>query len=405
MNQTITMDSRQTNIARLTVVLGVLTAFAPFSTDMYLAAFPAMARDMNTDVPHIQMTLSVFFFGLALGQLAYGPLSDRFGRRRPLLAGLLIYSAASVGLALVRDIDMFLTLRFIQAVGGCSGMIISRAVIRDTFDLDASARVLTMMMAVQAIGPVAAPIIGGYLLGLTSWGAIFFLMAVLGLACFAAALLILPESLPLEKRLKQSPKEVLGGFLSLTRNSSFIIPALAGGLGVAAIFAFISGSPFVLMSLYGLNETQYGWAFGLFCLGTTAFSQSNFLLLKKFSALQVLAGSLTIMALAASALCALMALSGLPGLGVLMVFLFLALLPIPVIGANSTAVAMAASGDRAGSASALLGTAQFALAGLVSSITSLIHDGSALPMSLMIAACALAALAVMVLGSRLMRRA
>ncbi|UQZ90284.1 Bcr/CflA family drug resistance efflux transporter [Deltaproteobacteria bacterium Smac51] len=399
MNQATCIQAGRVSTAKLTVMLGILTAFAPFSTDMYLAAFPAMAGDMNTEVPRIQLTLSVFFFGLALGQLAYGPLSDRFGRRRPLLAGLIIYTAASAGLIFVRDIEVFLILRFIQAIGGCAGMIISRAVIRDTFDLNSSARVLTMMMAVQSIGPVAAPVIGGYLLALTAWPSIFVLLTCLGAACFIASLFSLPESLPPENRLEQGPKEIAAGFLALFKSNAFIVPALSGGLGGAAIFAFITGSPFVLMALYGLNETQYGWAFGLFCLGTTAFSQSNFILLKKFSARQVLAGALALMSVAAAALSLVIIFQGQPSLAVLLAFLFVALLTIPIICANATAVAMAASGERAGSASSLIGMAQFTLAGLVSSVTSVIHNGTALPMAVVIAVCGLSALLVLGLGN------
>lgn len=394
---TLTKNTR-VSTAGLTALLGLLTAFAPFSTDMYLAAFPAMARDLGTDVGRIQLTLSVFFFGLAIGQLAYGPLSDRFGRRRPLLVGLSIYIAASIGLAMVRNIEWFLLLRFVQAIGGCAGMIISRAVIRDLFDLEGSARVLTLMMAVQSIGPVAAPVIGGYLLGLTSWTSIFILLTLFGVGCLAAAFFTLPESLPAENRLRQTTGEIGGVFVHLLRKRDFITPALAGALGGAAIFAFISGSPFVLMDLYGFNETQYGWAFGLFCLGTALMSQSNFLLLRKFSARLVLMIGLSFTAVFGAALAFVVSFDGQADLAVLLALLFLSLWTIPVIAANSTAVAMAFSGSCTGSGSSLIGMLQFSLAGLISSITSLLHDGSAWPMSFMIMVCGLAALAVMAWG-------
>jgi DHA1 family bicyclomycin/chloramphenicol resistance-like MFS transporter len=385
---------------RLTALLGLLTAFAPLSTDMYLAAFPAMAKDMATSVDRIQMSLSVFFFGLAVGQLAYGPLSDRLGRRRPLLAGLALYTASSVGLAMTSDIAMFLALRFFQAVGGCSGMIIGRAVIRDSFSLTDSAKVFTVMMAVQSLGPVAAPVIGAYVLSVAAWPKVFAVMVFLGLGSLAAAYLELPETLPAQRRLRQSPGQIVALLWGLARKGDFIIPALAGAIGGSAIFAFISGSPFVLMSLHGLTETQYGWTFGLFSLGVGVFSQLNYLLLKKFSARAALGGAVAAMAIMGSALAVSIACLDQTSLYTLMILLFAAILPMPIIYANATALAMASSGKNAGSASSLIGVLQFVMAGAISFLTSFMHDGTALPMALMVAACGIGSLAVMALLSR-----
>ncbi|MDR1545188.1 MAG: multidrug effflux MFS transporter [Deltaproteobacteria bacterium] len=388
---------------KLAVLLGLLTAFAPLATDTYLAAFPAMAADMETGVDRVQLSLSIFFLGLAVGQPIYGPLTDRFGRRRPLMVGLAVFCLASAGLALTRDIGVFLALRFVQALGGCAGMVVSRAVVRDSFNLGDSARFFTMMAAIQALGPVAAPVLGAYILKAASWPAVFALLSLLGLACLTVTRLSLPETLPPERRLRQSPAEALGAFGRLVRAPGFIVPVLAGSLGGSAIFAFISGSPFVLMDLHGLTQTQYGWTFGLLSLALGLVSQANHLLLRRFDPHQALGGALATMAVCGAAATLVVKIGAPPSLGLFLTMLFLALAPMSFIFANSTALAMAAGGRFAGSASSLVGLAQFGAAGVVSLVVSLLHDGTAGPMAVTIMGCGLAGLAVLGLG-RLRRR-
>lgn len=301
---------------------------------------------------------------------------------------------------LTRNVDVFLALRFVQAVGGCAGMIIGRAVIRDVFDVDRSAKILTMMMAVQAIGPIAAPIIGGYVLILTTWPSVFGLMVLLGAGCLVASYIVLPESLPAESRVRHNLGQVFSVFGALLRKRDFILPCLAGALGGAGIFVFISASPFVLMTLYGLNEPQYGWAFAAVGIGTTLLAQINHGLLRRFTPRQVLTGALAVMALAAGAVSLLMLWQPLPAFAVLMGLVILALAAVPMIYANSAAVAMAASGEFAGSASALIGTTQFVVAGLASTFTGVFHNGTASPMTVLIACCGASGFLVILLGSR-----
>ena len=383
------------SVPRLTVLLGLLTAFAPFSTDMYLAAFPAMARDMFTDMGHIQLTLSVFFWGLAVGQLVYGPLSDRFGRRRPLLAGILLYTLASLGLVFVRDIEWFIALRFVQAVGGCAGLVIGRAVISDAFDVAGAAKILTIMMAVQAIGPVAAPMLGGYMLNFAPWAAQFGFMTVLGVLCFLASWAVLPETLAKEKRQHQSPRRLFGVFWQLFRKREFCLPVIVGATGGAIIFVFIGGSPFVLMSLYGLSETRYGLTFGLIALGTALLSQVNVLLLKRFHPRQILTGGLIFAAIFSLALVVLVFIKGQPDIIWFIALAFMALAAEPIIYANSAAVAMAAGRANAGSASSIIGVAQFTAAGVVNFAVSLLHNGTIMPMVGVMVLCSILALVVL----------
>ncbi|MDR2405958.1 MAG: multidrug effflux MFS transporter [Deltaproteobacteria bacterium] len=351
---------------KLVVLLGILNSFAPFSIDMYLAAFPIMAVDMDTSFENIQLTLSVFFFGLALGQLIHGPISDRFGRRRPLMVGLMIYLGSSLALVFIREIHGFLLFRFVQALGGCAGMVICRAVVRDSFDVSGSAKVLTVIMAVQTIGPVLAPVAGAYLLTVVAWGASFVFMTLLGFFALLATFFTLKETLPPENRLKQSPPELFKNIGRLFLTKEYICPALAGAVGNGSIFVFISASPYVLMNLYGLSATQYGFTFAVLSISIAVVSPINFVLMKRFSARQVFLGGLSMIAIFGTIASLVVAVFGYPGPVTFMILVFLSLMCLPLVVANSTALAMAGSGKMAGLASSLIGVMQFAMAALVS---------------------------------------
>jgi DHA1 family bicyclomycin/chloramphenicol resistance-like MFS transporter len=377
---------------KLTTLLGFLCAFAPFSIDLYLAAFPTMARDMGTHVERIQLTLSVFLFGLAIGQLIYGPLSDRFGRRRPLMAGLLIYTAASLLMIFTRDITLFLALRFIQALGGCAGMIIARAIVRDSYDVEGSAKVFTLIMAIQSIGPVVAPVVGAYIVSNMNWGVCFVFMTFLGAGCFLATLFTLSETLPEEKRVRQSPLEVLKLFGALLSKKDFLLMVLSGSVGGASIFAFISGSPHVLIDIYGFSEARYGWTFGLFSLAVASVSQINFLLLRKYKAIVIFTLGVSSMTFFGVFMTLIVEIRGFPSAFWLIILLFLALMSLPLIAANSSAIAMSLGGRQAGSASSVLGVSHFASAGVVSFLMGPAEMLVSFPISFMIALCALSSL-------------
>lgn len=369
-------------IGRLIPILAMLSAFAPFATDMYLPAFGQMAQTFHTDNGHIESTLSAFFLGLALGQALYGPLIDRFGRRTPLLIGVALFVAATIGCLLTRDIRVFTGFRVLQAIGGCAGMIIGRAVVNDLFGPTESARVLSLLLMLMTLAPIVAPLSGGWILALVGWQAIFIFMLVFALLCGVLVWFNVPETLPAGRRTPLKLSQILRTYGALCRRPGFIAPAVVGGLAQACMFAFITGSPFVFMGLFGVGEQQYGWLFGLNAVGIITAAQANRMGLRRWP-VQKLLGAALCLNLAAGL--ALVASAHTSHLAVLMVPLWFAIASLGFIGGNAAAVAMAATGEHAGSGSAIIGTLQFGCAFLVSSLVAAAQNGTAYPMALAIA--------------------
>ncbi|WP_367026846.1 multidrug effflux MFS transporter [Methylococcus sp. ANG] len=373
---------------RVILILGTLCAFPPLATDMYLPAFAQMARALGVGGGGIEATLSVFFIGLAVGQAIYGPLIDRYGRRKPLLIGIAIYVLTSLLSLLTTRIELFVGLRFLQAVGGCAGMIVGRAVVSDLFDERESARVLSLMMVVMTLAPIVAPVLGGQILAVAGWRMIFVVMLAFGL--FGALLVWfgLPETLPASRRRNDGLAGVAQGYWNLLSTRGFIAPTLVGGLAQACMFAFITGSPFVFIRLYGVGEQAYGGLFAAIAAGLILAAQGNRIALKRWSPAVLLGAALALNAVSGAAL---VAIAGYNSLAALLVPLWLSIASLGFIGANATTIAMAASGQHLGSASALIGVVQFGCAFLVSSLVAGHQNGTAYPMTIAIAASGLGA--------------
>ncbi len=378
----------------------MLTAFAPFATDMYLPGFGQMALAFHTDNGRIESTLSAFFLGLALGQALYGPLIDRFGRRVPLLIGVGLFIATTIGCLLTRDISVFTALRVVQAIGGCAGMVIGRAIVSDLFDSSESARVLSLLLMLVTLAPIVAPLLGGWILIIAGWQAIFVFMLVFALICGVLVWFHVPETLPSSRRTPLRLSQVMRTYGELCRRPAFIVPTLVGGLAQACMFAFITGSPFVFMGLFDVGEQQYGWLFGLNALGVVACAQANRIGLRRWPVQKLLGAALCLNLVAGLALVASAQTSHLV---VLMVPLWVAIASLGFIGGNAAAVAMDASGEHAGSGSALIGTLQFGCAFLVSSLVAAAQNGTAYPMALAIAAAGLLATVLWFATARIRR--
>ena len=365
-------------------------AFAPMSIDMYLPGLPAIAADFGAETSAVQFTLASFFIGLALGQAIHGPLADRYGRKPPLYAGLALYVIASIGCALAPDLIALIVLRFLQAVGGCAGIVIARAIVRDCCDAHTSARVFSLMMLIMGLAPILAPFLGGWILWLAGWRAIFVVLALFGLGCLIAVWLHLRETRPANTVASASIGAALRVYGELLHDRHFVGYVLAGSLAHAGMFAYITGSPHVFIEVHGVSAQNFGWLFGLNALGLIASSQVNRHLLARHSADAILRRANRSTAVLGLGLLAIVA-GGWEGLPMLLLPLLGYSISLGFTAPNAMANALAHQGTRAGSASALLGALQFGIATLASTLVGLLGHGSAVPMAAVIAGCGLLA--------------
>lgn len=387
---------------RMVLILGALSAFGPLAIDFYLPAFPAMAQAFATDEKHVQTTLAAYFLGLSIGQLAYGPVADRFGRRKPLLFGVTLFTLASLACAYAPNLDTLVLARFVQALGGCAGMVLSRAIVSDKCDPVASAKVFSQLMLVMGLAPILAPMLGGVLVNLAGWQSIFLVLSLFSAACLLAVSLGLPESLPADM-----PRQPLSGalrqYLRLLNDRVFLGHALTGGIAIAGMFAYIAGSPFVFIKLYGVPAEHYGWLFGTNAAGFILVAQVNARLLAKRGPAFLLVRAVW-MYLAAGLLLLGVAALRPSQLWPLLVPLFVCIASLGCIIPNAAACAMSGQGARAGSASALMGCLQFSVAAGAAALVGLLHDGSAVPMTLVISLCGALVVSVALLTRRLQAR-
>lgn len=380
-----------TSLWRLTLILGALSAFTPLAVDMYLPALPALERDLATDSGRVQQTLSVFFLGLAIGQLFYGPISDRFGRRAPLVIGNLLYIVASIACALAPDIDSLVAARFVQAFGSCAGLVISRAMVRDLFEPREGARVMSLLMLVMGVAPILAPLLGGYVMVWFGWHEIFWFLAAFALLVMVSARLWLPETRGPRPDVRLTPAAVLGVYARLLRTRRYMGYTLSSSLGMGGLFAYIAASPFVFIDHFGLSPQAYGWVFGINAVGIIGMSQINRALLRYYTLDEVLIVAVCMMAGSGLLLLA-GAAFGIGGMIGLWLPLFLYIASLGAVLPNAAASAMAGEAERAGSAAALMGTLQFMLGAVTSGIVSQLHGDASLSMAAIVAVCGLAGL-------------
>jgi len=388
--------------AVLILVLGMITAIGPFSIDMYLPSFADIAADLDTTVARISLSLSSFFIGISLGQFIYGPLLDRFGRKKPLYAGLALYLVASALCMLAQSADMLIALRFLQALGGCAGMVASRAMVRDLFAVEDNARVFSMLMLVVGVSPIIAPTLGGFITAELGWHYIFGTLTLMAVIIILAVHFGLPESKEADPGYSLKPRSILINFWTVLQEPQFFTYAFTGAVAAAGLYAYVAGSPVVFLEIYKVSEKQFGLIFALVAGGLILATQVNSFLLRQYRSEQIIPVALFIQSLAGICLFIGSLTGWIDVLGtilLLLVYLSCQGFTFP----NSSALSMAPFAKNAGSASALMGGVQMGLGALTSAMVSVLSNGTALPMTGVMACCAVSSFIILKVGNRFIK--
>jgi len=363
----------------LILILGALSTISPFSIDMYLPGFPAISRDLGVSISQVQLSLTAYLVGIAVGQLLYGPLLDRYGRKRPLYIGLFIYIISSVICAFSTSLQSLIAMRFLQALGGCVGMVGSQAFVRDLFPVRKTAQAFSSIILVIAVSPMIAPTVGGYITVAFGWPSVFMMLAVLTLFILAATYFLLPDGRKADPEISMNPKAILGNFMLVMKQSQFSIYTVAGGIAMSAPFAYIAASADVFLNLYKASEREYGWIFAFVATGMIGSAQFNHVLLKKFTSQQLVKYALAYQTVVGAGMVAGIVFNWYNMIA-LTIMIFLFVLGQGLTGPNSSALALAPFTKHVGSAASLLGSFRMMVGGVITVCVSLWHDGTALPM-------------------------
>lgn len=381
------------------LILGTLSTISPFSIDMYLPGFPAIARDLHTSIAQVQLSLTAYLMGISAGQLLYGPLLDRYGRKKPLYAGLTVYLLASIGCALSTSIDTLIVMRLFQALGGCVGLVAAQALVRDLFPVSQIAQVFSLLILVIAVSPMIAPTVGGYATMAFGWHSIFLILAGITVLILVGIYFALPDGRQPDKSISLRPQAVLSSFFTVLKQPQFLSYTLVGGIATSAPFAYLAGSSDVFMNIYHVSAQQYGWIFALMTIPLVAPTQLNRFFLKRFSSEQIILATLTYQSVV-GILMVVGTWAGWFGMVGLIAMLFLFLAGQGVTGPNASALSLAPFTRHAGSAAALMGSFRMGFGALVSATVSVLHNNTALPMVGVMTGCILLGVLILLIGQR-----
>jgi DHA1 family bicyclomycin/chloramphenicol resistance-like MFS transporter len=384
------------------LILGALSTISPFSIDMYLPGFPGIAADLNTTIASVQLSLTSYFIGIAIGQLLYGPLLDRYGRKTPLYAGLIIYIIASLACALTTSVNALIAMRFMQALGGCAGMVAAQALVRDLYPVNKTAQAFSSITLVVAVSPMIAPTVGGYVTAAYGWHAVFIILAgITALICFAVHFL-LPQGKRADPSLSLYPNAVIRNFTTVIKQPQFLLYTLAGGIATAAPFAYIAGSADVFMNIYGFNEKEYGWIFAFIAFAIIGSTQLNHILLKKFKSSQLVLSALLIQVFIGSIL-VVGTLYHWYGEISMILLIAIYLSAHGLTNPNTVTLALVPFSRHTGSAASLLGGFRMAMGGLASAMVSWFHNNTPMPMVGVMVLCAVVGLIILIIGRNSVR--
>ncbi|MGY5808295.1 multidrug effflux MFS transporter [Rhizobium sp. LEGMi198b] len=380
-----------TSFLRYAIILGLLSAIGPFAIDMYLPALPSIGKDLAAENSVVQLSLLFFFIPFAIFQLLYGPLSDMWGRKAPLYLGIGLFAVASIGAATAGNIETLIAFRFLQGIGGAAGMVVPRAVVRDMHTGVQAARLMSLLMLVFSISPILAPLTGSAVIAFYGWRGVFWavtIAAVIGLILLSTQL---EETRAKAERSQSGLRSAMAAYRLLLSDRNFLTLTFIGGLGISSFLVYLANSPFVLIDHYGLTPTQYSFAFSINAVSFFSVSQLTGWLGERFGLVRVMRVAVAAFATTMALLAVVMSL-GFNQLPVLIVFLFIGFGFLGLVIPTTGVLALEDHGEIAGTASALMGTLQFAAAAVAMIIAGLFFDGSALPMVGCVALCAVAAL-------------
>ncbi len=363
----------------LLFILGALSAMGPFSIDMYLPAFPSIAEDLHTDISNVSLSITSYFIGISIGQLIYGPISDKYGRKKPLLIGLTLFCVTALACVFSPSINWLIGMRFLLALGGCAGLVTSKAVVRDAFHINETAKIFSILMLISGVAPIIAPTIGGWLLTVFNWKSIFYFLSFFSSILILAVHFYLPEGNSTNKERSLKPKNVYKDYKTVFSNPIFLYYTLASSIAMAGMFAYISGSAFVFINHFGISESNFGLIFGLNACGFIFGSQVNRLLLKKYSSQKVITFSATTLVSLSLLILLLFTLNSITST-ILIAFIFTFLFSLGLLIPNATALALAPFSTNAGSASALIGFMQMFFGASLSAMVSLLHNETIFPL-------------------------
>ena len=381
----------------LVLMLGILYTLTPISIDMYLPAFPEIAGDFQTQISNVALSVSTYFLGFAIGQIIYGPLLDRFGRKKPMYVGLTLYIIATIGCAACGNIGALLILRFIQAVGGCVAAVAAMAMVRDFFPVDESAKIISLLILILGVSPLLAPTIGGFIVTALNWRWVFILLAIIVFIVLIVVVFLLPEGHQPDPTISLKPRPIINGFIEIVTKKQFIIFALAGTFSFAGLFVYVAGSPAIFMDSFHVSAKTYGGIFALLSVGFITCSQLNHLFTRKYSSEVILKTTVIIQSIVAVVYFA-GVINGWYGIVANIVFLFILLACCGLTFPNAAAVALAPFSKNAGSASALLGFIQIGIGGLISSGVGMMNIKGSLPTAMIMSFSSITALIILLAG-------
>lgn len=378
---------------QLAIVLGLITAVGPFAIDMYLPALPSIGASLQATPAAVQMSLTVFFIVLGICQLVYGPLSDMFGRKAPIYAGLAIFIIGSVGCAFAPNINVLIGFRVLQSLGACAGMVVPRAVVRDLYTGHDATRLMSLLMLVVSVSPILAPLTGSLIIAAFGWRGIFLALTMAGAIAFLLAAAQLRETREIDDRANSSWASVFAGYGKLLTDADFLGLTLVGAFGVSSFFIYLASGSFVIVSHYGLTPTMFSLCFALNAASFFGFSQLTARMTAKYGLTRVIRVAVSGLAIAMS-IVAILFLAGVDSLALMMIFLFIGYGFLGLVLPTTAVLSLENHGAIAGTASALMGALQFVVGAAVMAVSGIFVNGAPKPMVIGIAISALIAFAI-----------